>query len=107
MRPCIVVRPYSRKREVREVFGDLSGTLILHEDPDLPTMDEWSDELAASGALLEWIPRVSDWRGAAGGHRDSGGLAPQSATALGSHGAGATQPVAAQWRHALYTLPRL
>ena len=42
-RPCIVVRPYSRKRDVHEVFGDLRGTLILHEDPDLPTLDEWSD----------------------------------------------------------------
>lgn len=42
-RPCIEVRPYARKRDVREVFGDLSGRLVLHEDPDQPTLDEWSD----------------------------------------------------------------
>ncbi len=42
-RPCIVVRPYSRKRDVREVFSDLTGKLVLHEDPHPPTLDEWSD----------------------------------------------------------------
>ncbi|MFO8043007.1 MAG: hypothetical protein R6U25_07390 [Alkalispirochaeta sp.] len=43
-RPCIVVGPYVAKRDVREVFGDMSGRLVLHEDPDLPTEAEWVDE---------------------------------------------------------------
>lgn len=42
-RPCIVVGPYVPKRDVREVFRDMDGRLILHEDPDLPTLDEWND----------------------------------------------------------------
>jgi antitoxin (DNA-binding transcriptional repressor) of toxin-antitoxin stability system len=42
-KPCIVVGPYVAKRDVREVFGDLGGRLVLHEDPDLPTMDEWNE----------------------------------------------------------------
>lgn len=42
-RPCIVVGPYAQRRDVREVFSDLTGQLVLHEDPDLPTMDEWNE----------------------------------------------------------------
>ena len=42
-RPCIVVEPYAPKRDVREVFSDMSGQLVLHEDPDLPTTGEWND----------------------------------------------------------------
>ncbi|MDA3951107.1 MAG: type II toxin-antitoxin system prevent-host-death family antitoxin [Spirochaeta sp.] len=47
-RPCIVIGPYvpkrdASKRDVREVFDDMDGRLILHEDPDLPTLNEWND----------------------------------------------------------------
>jgi prevent-host-death family protein len=42
-KPCIVVGPYRQKRDVRAVFSDIAGQLVLHEDPDLPTTDEWND----------------------------------------------------------------
>ena len=40
-KPTIVVRPYESKRGVDEAFRDLHGTLVLHEDPDTPTIGEW------------------------------------------------------------------
>ena len=40
-KPTIVVRPYESKLGVDEAFGDLHGTLLLHEDPDTPTTEEW------------------------------------------------------------------
>lgn len=42
-RPCVLVEPYAPKRDVREVFGDMTGQLVLHQDPDLPTTGEWND----------------------------------------------------------------
>ncbi|TVQ26986.1 MAG: type II toxin-antitoxin system Phd/YefM family antitoxin [Spirochaetaceae bacterium] len=41
--PCVVVRPYSRSRDVRDVFADITGGMVLHEDPDLPSFSEWVD----------------------------------------------------------------
>lgn len=42
-KPSIVVGPYVAKRDVRAVFGDLGGQLVLHEDPNLPTMSQWNE----------------------------------------------------------------
>ncbi len=42
-RPTVVVRPYLELQDVRSVFDDLTGRLVLHEDPDEPTVTEWSD----------------------------------------------------------------
>ena len=40
-RPCIVVKPYRQAHEVQDVFADIKGQLVLHEDPDEPTLMEW------------------------------------------------------------------
>ena len=35
--------PISRKADVAAVFSDFQGKLILLEDVDTPTMDEWEE----------------------------------------------------------------
>lgn len=42
-RPVLRIVPYNKRRNVRDVFADLRGTLKFHEDPDLPTLDEWTE----------------------------------------------------------------
>lgn len=37
------VQPIARKRTVEEVFDDVSGNVVYHEDVNAPTADEWRD----------------------------------------------------------------
>ena len=41
--PVLRISPYKKKRTVRELFADVQGKVIFHEDPDTPTTDEWQD----------------------------------------------------------------
>ena len=40
-RPVLMIRPIAKKRSVEEVFADLRGKVVFHEDPDAPTLAEW------------------------------------------------------------------
>lgn len=42
-RPVLKIVPIRLKRTVQEIFGDVQGQAIYHEDPDTPTIDEWSE----------------------------------------------------------------
>ncbi|MCY4580363.1 MAG: prevent-host-death protein [Chloroflexi bacterium] len=42
-RPVIRIQPIASKKSVEEMFGEFSGQLIFHEDPDAPTIDEWTE----------------------------------------------------------------
>lgn len=42
-RPVLIIRPIGRKRSVEEVFADVRGKIIFHEDPDTPTSGDWED----------------------------------------------------------------
>jgi antitoxin (DNA-binding transcriptional repressor) of toxin-antitoxin stability system len=42
-RPVLRIQPITRKPGVNEVFARYRGKLVLHEDPDAPTIAEWSE----------------------------------------------------------------
>jgi antitoxin (DNA-binding transcriptional repressor) of toxin-antitoxin stability system len=42
-KPVLKIVPIKQKMTVDEVFGDLYGTLVIHEDINAPTIDEWDD----------------------------------------------------------------
>ena len=42
-RAVLRIQPIARKRTVEEVFGDVSGKVIYHEDENTPTADEWRE----------------------------------------------------------------
>ena len=42
-RPVLRILPISRKASVEEVFSSYRDKLILHENPDIPTIDEWGE----------------------------------------------------------------
>lgn len=42
-RAVLRIQPIARKRTVEEVFGDVSGNVIYHEDVNTPTVDEWRE----------------------------------------------------------------
>lgn len=42
-RPVLKIVPIRPKRTVQEIFGDVQGQVIFHEDPDTSTIDEWSE----------------------------------------------------------------
>lgn len=42
-RPVLKVVPIRPTRSVQDVFGDVQGQLEFLEDPDAPTIDEWSE----------------------------------------------------------------
>ena len=42
-RPVLRIQPIARKRTVEDVFGDVSGVVVYHEDINTPTMDEWRE----------------------------------------------------------------
>jgi len=41
-RPVLKIQAIEEKRGVNEVFGDLLGQVVYHEDINSPTLDEWS-----------------------------------------------------------------
>ena len=42
-RPVLRIQPFVQKRSVAEVFAPYKGKAIFYEDPDTPTITEWSD----------------------------------------------------------------
>jgi len=42
-RPVLVISPYRQQHSVVDLFAAERGALILHEDPDTPTLGEWDD----------------------------------------------------------------
>ena len=42
-RPVLRIQPIEQKRTVEEIFAPYKGKVIFYEDPDTPTIDEWSE----------------------------------------------------------------
>ena len=42
-RPTLVISPYRERKPVEELFAAERGKLVLREDPDEPTLEEWED----------------------------------------------------------------
>ena len=42
-RPVLRIVTIEQKRSVVDLFGDLQGRVVYHEDIDTPTADEWFD----------------------------------------------------------------
>lgn len=42
-RPVLRIQPIVHKARVEEVFSPYRGKLVLHENPDIPTIDEWNE----------------------------------------------------------------
>ena len=41
--PVLKITPIKKKKTVEEIFGDMQGQIIFHEDVNAPTIDEWGD----------------------------------------------------------------
>ncbi|MGE0487667.1 MAG: type II toxin-antitoxin system Phd/YefM family antitoxin [Vulcanimicrobiota bacterium] len=42
-RPVLRIVPYIAATSVEQAFQAVRGRLVLHEDPDVPTVDEWDE----------------------------------------------------------------
>ncbi len=42
-RPVLRIQPVQSRRTVAELFEPFRGKVVFHEDPDMPTIDEWSE----------------------------------------------------------------
>jgi len=42
-RAVLRIQPIARKRTVEEVFADVSGKVVYHEDLNTPTAEEWRE----------------------------------------------------------------
>jgi prevent-host-death family protein len=42
-KPVLKIVPIEKKATVDELFGDLYGTAVIHEDLTVPTIDEWDE----------------------------------------------------------------
>jgi len=42
-RPVLRIQPIKPRRTVDEFFAPYRGQIVFHEDPDTPTIDEWSE----------------------------------------------------------------
>ena len=42
-RPVLRIQPITTTKSVSEVFAPYRGQMVWHEDPDMPTSDEWSE----------------------------------------------------------------
>lgn len=42
-KPVLKIVPYNKKGTVDEIFGDYYGKLVIHEDINTPTIDEWGE----------------------------------------------------------------
>jgi antitoxin (DNA-binding transcriptional repressor) of toxin-antitoxin stability system len=42
-RPVLRIVPVAEKRSVEEVFGKYWGKVVIPDDIDAPTLDEWED----------------------------------------------------------------
>lgn len=42
-RPVLRIQPITPKKSVEDMFDEFHGQLVFHEDPDAPTIDEWTE----------------------------------------------------------------
>lgn len=42
-KPVLRIVPIRKKDNVSQLFAEVQGQVIYHEDPDTPTLDEWSE----------------------------------------------------------------
>lgn len=42
-KPVLKIMPIKQKGTVDEIFGDLYGKVVIHEDLTIPTIDEWDE----------------------------------------------------------------
>ena len=42
-RPVLRILPIEDRKSVEDLFGPFQGQLVLHEDVNAPTIDEWTD----------------------------------------------------------------
>ena len=42
-KPVLRILPIREKASVSQLFSDLQGQVLYHEDVDTPTVDEWSE----------------------------------------------------------------
>ena len=42
-KPVLKIVPITKKKTVDEVFGKYYGQVVIHEDINTPTIDEWED----------------------------------------------------------------
>jgi len=42
-KPVLQIVPIRKGKSVVELFADLQGKVLFHEDPDTPTSDEWNE----------------------------------------------------------------
>jgi antitoxin (DNA-binding transcriptional repressor) of toxin-antitoxin stability system len=42
-KPVLRIVAIKKKKAVIDLFGDLQGQVVYHEDIDTPTVDEWSE----------------------------------------------------------------
>ena len=42
-KPVLRIVTIEEKRSVVDLFGDLQGSVVYHEEIDTPTADEWTD----------------------------------------------------------------
>jgi antitoxin (DNA-binding transcriptional repressor) of toxin-antitoxin stability system len=40
-RPVLRITPFREQRSVADIFADVQGSLVFHEDPDAPVEAEW------------------------------------------------------------------
>ena len=40
-KPVLRITPFKQRESPRELFGDLQGQVVYHEDIDAPTLGEW------------------------------------------------------------------
>jgi antitoxin (DNA-binding transcriptional repressor) of toxin-antitoxin stability system len=43
-RPVLRILPVKPKSTVEELFAPYRGRIVFHEDPNMPTIDEWSQQ---------------------------------------------------------------
>lgn len=41
--PVLRITPYRKRSDVAEVFSAIRGKVVIREDLDKPTLDEWGD----------------------------------------------------------------
>jgi antitoxin (DNA-binding transcriptional repressor) of toxin-antitoxin stability system len=41
--PVLKITPIEKKGTVQDIFGDVQGQVVFHEDIDTPTLEEWGD----------------------------------------------------------------
>jgi len=41
--PVLKITPIKKRGTVQDIFGDMPGQAVFHEDIDTPTLEEWGD----------------------------------------------------------------